>query len=347
MHDHLLVVFFCLLLRNLSKTMKKIAVIGAGLAGLVVARELSHRSEVMVFEKSRGVGGRIATRYAGDYEFDHGAQFFTAQSPEFKAFLQPLIERDIVANWRARFAELKRSEIVAKRQWNDDYPHYVGTPRMNAIGKSLARDLDVQLQTTVARLERSQRHWMLFDDAGTELGQFDWVVITAPAPQTAALVPESSSIRALGEAARMQACCAVMLAFERQIELPFDAALVRDADISWVSVNSSKPGRTNGDCLVIHSTNAWADAHIDVRDEAVLSHLLTECSEVLGIEAATATFCGMHRWRYANIGQRSGPGCGIDAELQLAACGDWFIRGRVEAAYTSAVALIEDLRTHF
>lgn len=326
--------------------MTRIAVIGAGLAGLVVASELSRRNEIIVFEKSRGVGGRIATRYANDYEFDHGAQFFTARSPGFRAFLQPLIERGIVANWRARFAELRRSEIVARRQWEDDYPHYVGAPRMNAIGKRLARALDVQLQTTVARLERSGQRWMLFDDAGTELGQFDWVVITAPAAQTAGLLPESSSIRKLGEAARMQACCAVMLAFERPIELPFDAALVRDADISWVSVNSSKPGRTKGDCLVIHSTNAWADAHINVRDEAVLSHLLAECSEVLGIEAGEANFRDMHRWRYANIGQRSGPDCAIDADLHLAACGDWFVHGRVEAAYTSAAALVEELTTH-
>lgn len=326
--------------------MTRIAVIGAGLAGLVVASELSRRNEVTTFEKSRGVGGRMATRYAGDCEFDHGAQFFSARSDEFQAFLQPLIEQGIVSTWRARFAELRRSEITAERQWNDDYPHYVGTPRMNAIGKWLARSVNVRLETTVARLERSERRWLLFDDAGSELGWFDWVVVTAPAPQTAALLPKSSSIRAPSEAARMHACCAVMLAFEPQIELPFDAARVRDADISWISVNSSKPGRAERSCLVIHSTNAWADAHIDVPDEPVLSHLLAECSEVLGIDVGTAAFCGMHRWRYANIGQRGGPDCAIDAELQLAACGDWFVRGRVEAAFTSAVALIDELRTH-
>ena len=76
--------------------MAKIAVIGAGLAGLTVARELSQYHQVTVFEKSRGVGGRLATRYAGDYEFDHGAQFFTAKSPQFQAFLKPLIDQGVV-----------------------------------------------------------------------------------------------------------------------------------------------------------------------------------------------------------------------------------------------------------
>ena len=70
--------------------MRRVAVIGAGLSGLA-ARELSESSEVTVFEKSRGYGGRMATRYGGDFEFDHGAQFFTARSAEFQEFLEPLI----------------------------------------------------------------------------------------------------------------------------------------------------------------------------------------------------------------------------------------------------------------
>jgi len=324
--------------------MKRIAVIGAGLAGLVVSRELRQNNEVTVFEKSRGVGGRMATRYAGDYEFDHGAQFFTARSPQFQNFLQPLIEQGVVAAWQARFAEFDRGEIVATRQWQDDHPHYVGVPRMNAIGKWLARDIDVRLGTTVARIERGNNGWLLCDGESSELGHFDWVVSTAPASQTAALVPASSPIRAAGAAATMRACRALMLAFEQPLELPFDAALVSDADISWISVNSNKPGRGEDTCIVVHSTNAWADAHVDDDDEELNSHLQNELSEVTGIDVGTASYCSVQRWRYANIDQRQGPLYCIDERLQLAACGDWFIRGRVESAYLSAKALAEALQ---
>ena len=88
--------------------MKRIAIIGAGLSGLVLARRLDEVAEVTIFEKSRGVGGRMATRYADDYEFDHGAQFFTARTPAFREFLQPLIRDQVVANWAPKFEELDR-----------------------------------------------------------------------------------------------------------------------------------------------------------------------------------------------------------------------------------------------
>jgi predicted NAD/FAD-dependent oxidoreductase len=72
--------------------MKRIAIIGAGLSGLVLARRLGDIAQVTIFEKFRSVGGRMATRYAHDYEFDHGAQFFTARTLEFREFLQPLVD---------------------------------------------------------------------------------------------------------------------------------------------------------------------------------------------------------------------------------------------------------------
>ena len=69
--------------------MTRIAVVGAGMSGLVVARRLAAFGNVRVFEKSRGPGGRMLTRYADAFEFDHGAQYFTARSNAFQAFCSP------------------------------------------------------------------------------------------------------------------------------------------------------------------------------------------------------------------------------------------------------------------
>ncbi len=323
--------------------MIRIAVVGAGLAGLVTANALSRARDVTVFEKSRGVGGRIATRYAGKFEFDHGAQFFTARSAAFRDFLEPLIEQRVVANWPARFAELERGRVTATRQWDDSFPHYVGAPRMNALGKTLAHDLDVRLATAVSELRRHGGGWRLFDAEQRDLGSFDWVVLTAPAPQTAALLPQSSQLGARSAAAAMRGCFALMLGFDEQVELPFDAALVRDADISWISVNSSKPGRATACCLVVHSTNAWADVHLDDGIESVARHLRNEFSAVTGIDVDAAPHCRVHRWRFANIDTQPGSDFFIDADSRIAACGDWFVRGRVEAAFASAAALCASL----
>lgn len=320
--------------------MATIAVIGAGLAGLVVARELAHTRDVVVFEKSRGVGGRMATRRADSFEFDHGAQFFTARSDAFRGFLEPLIETGVVADWPARFAELRRDEIVATRQWGEEHPHYVGVPGMNAIGKTLASGLDIRLNTAVHSLTRSGEHWLLVGDGQERLGEFDWVIATAPASQTADLLA-TTSIAAAAAKARMDACYALLLGFDEPPDLAWQAALVHDADISWISVNSSKPGRPSSSSLVVHSTNTWANAHVDDDTEAVRRHLLNECREVAGIDVTGAAFVDVQRWRYANVDRQEGDLYALDPEQRLAACGDWFVRGRVEGAFSSALALAE------
>ena len=320
--------------------MSTIAVIGAGLAGLVVSRELAHEHEVVVFEKSRGVGGRMATRRAGSFEFDHGAQFFTARSRAFREFLEPLIEAGVVPDWPVRFAELRRDEIVSARQWDGRHPHYVGVPGMNAVGKALASGLDVRLETTVGLLERTGERWQIRGDRGQSLGEFDWVVVTAPSAQTAQLLA-STSVAPGAANTRMQACCALLMGFEGALDLPWQAALVGDADIGWISVNSSKPGRPATSSLVVHSTNAWADDHIDDETRAIEGRLADEFGAVTGIDPSAAAFIGLHRWRYANIDRPSGDGYALDTEQRVAACGDWFVRGRVEGAFVSARALAE------
>ena len=322
--------------------MSRIAIIGAGLSGLVAARALQSRHDVTVFEKARGVGGRMATRRAGAWEFDHGAQFFTARTREFQDFLAPLREHGIVADWHADFVELEDGKINAARTWDQDYPHFVGTPKMNALGKWLANGLTVRTNVNVKRLERDGYGWRLLDATLASLGTFDWVISTAPAPQTAALLPTYSPLHDHACGVAMQACFALLLGFEAEPSLEWQAALVRDADISWVSVNSSKPGRSCAFSLVVHSTNAWADQHIDDPLEDVTAHLLRMISEIVGIEASRAAHRDLHRWRYANISAQQ-PATQVDLEHRLAACGDWFVRGRVEGAFTSARNLLRQL----
>jgi predicted NAD/FAD-dependent oxidoreductase len=322
--------------------MASIAIIGAGIAGLTVARELSRVHRVTVFEKSRGYGGRIATRRSGVFRFDHGAQFITAQTDAFRSFLDGLLDAGVIAHWPATFVELRGDEVSARRQWADDYPHYVGVPGMNAIGKHLAADLDVRLETPVRTLTRDGSDWLLYDEQQELLGKCDWVVAAAPAAQTADLLA-STPLASRARSVRMQACCALLLGFSESPDLDWQAALVRDADISWVSVDSSKPGRPAAPTLVVHSTNAWADEHVDDHPETVQRHLAAELHAVTGIDASAAQFSALHRWRYANVDRREGAGYAIDAEQRLAACGDWFVRGRVEGAYSSARALADRL----
>ena len=269
--------------------MQRIAIIGAGLSGLVLARRLRDAADVTLFEKSRGVGGRIATRYANEYEFDHGAQFFTARTRAFRDFLVPLVNDQVIANWAASFAELDRARTRDFRSWRDDYPHYVGTPRMNSIGKYLAEGLRVRTETPIAEIGRSGGKWVLVDASGISFDGFDWLVLTAPAPQTASLAGDFPELATLCDTREMRACFALMLGFAEPLDLPWQAALVRNADISWIAVNSSKPGRKAPFTLLVHSTNAWADAHVEDELVTIRDRLMGEASTVCGLDLRSQT----------------------------------------------------------
>lgn len=323
--------------------MGHVAIIGAGLSGLVLAHQLRPYANVTLYEKSRGLGGRLATRYADPYQFDHGAQFFTAKSEAFKQFLQPLLNAGIVSRWDARFVELNRNEITSQRQWGEEYPHYVGMPKMNAIGKFLADGLAIERQTRITSLKRTKNQWQLTDENGEIKGCYDWVITTSPVAQTKALLPAEFAHHDALASIRMKGCFALMLGFSEPLPLPWDAALVRHANVSWVSVNSSKPGRPKGYSLLINSTNDWAEQHLDDDRSNVQATLCREVSEVIGHNVSHADHIALHGWRYANIGRQSGEASLIDEENQLAACGDWCIQGRVEAAFTSALDLAEKL----
>ena len=108
--------------------MTKIAIIGAGLSGLSTAHFLQNHAEVTLFEKACDVSGRISTRCAEPYFFDHGAQYFTARTKAFQDFIQPLINQGIIARWNARYVKFHSDKIIERKNWIDDEPRYVGVP---------------------------------------------------------------------------------------------------------------------------------------------------------------------------------------------------------------------------
>ncbi|MDJ0831876.1 MAG: FAD-dependent oxidoreductase [Gammaproteobacteria bacterium] len=313
--------------------MTRIAIIGAGIAGLTAAHRLQAQADVQLFEKSWRAGGRVSTRHK-QYAFDHGAQHFYVKTAAFREFLTPFIEQGLIRRWDARFVEFDGNTIVARRQWGEGFPHYVASPGMTDFGQTLARGLKIQYQTRVTAIVEHDHGWRLLSDE-TPVGDFDWVIMALPAPQVAALMPACFSYAQQVSNTSMQACYSLMLGFPAPIALDFDAALVRNTDISWISVNSSKPGRPEDFTLLVHSTNRWADDHLELAREAVIEHLSAELARVIQLDIATAEHVGLHRWLYANIGRQQGPSSLVDQTHKLAAVGDWCISGRVESAFTS------------
>tara|TARA_B110000879_G_C11161758_1_gene509430 strand:- start:1771 stop:2766 length:996 start_codon:yes stop_codon:yes gene_type:complete len=326
--------------------MQRIAVIGAGLAGLTFSNQLSSQAEITVFDKSRGVGGRLATRRSLPFHFDHGAQFIKADREPFKALMYSLKSQGVVEAWHARFAELKESQIISNRVWSDAFPHYVGVPSMNSMAKALAEPLNLKLCSQIDRLEKQGSQWQLYDTAGLALGLFDWVVLALPAPQALSLYPALKAINDLTNLHSMTGCYALMIGLDSPLSLPFDVAFVRDSCINLISVNSSKPGRDKEYSLVIHADNKWSQMHIDDDQNFVTQCLLEEAGKQLASDLSKTRHTALHRWRYANQVKQTGPKYYLNSEAKIAACGDWFIQGKAESAFISGLNLSQNMLTH-
>ena len=312
------------------------AIVGAGMSGLSAARILTRSGlEVRVFEKSRGRGGRMATRRSTGFEFDHGAQYFTARDEAFVRAVSTWVDEEVAAPWVGRVVELANGTIKLK---GEQPCRYVGIPRMNSVCGHLARDFDISFETRVTGLLRRKGRWYLRLNQEDHPKPFDVLILTTPPAQAADLLQEQQPFGELLET-KMNPCWAVMVAFEHPLELAFDGAFVNNSSLSWISRNSSKPGRGDAECWVLHGSPAWSRDHVEAEREWVAEQLLRRFFRDTGCEDAPVAWIGAHRWRYAQTAQPLDSGYLWDAGTCLGVCGDWCNGSRVEGAFLSGRAL--------
>ena len=321
--------------------MKRIAIIGAGLSGLICGKNLQQAGhEVTIFEKSRGIGGRLATRRAEPFYFDHGVAAFTAHNGDFKKFIQSLAVKNVIEQWSVKPMHIDNQGRAAPM--TDGAHYYVGTPAMNTMGKHLASALNVQRNTRVTaiidHLAKSQT-LELMADSGESLGQFDVVIFAMPVEQTKSLAHTLMDTSVLDQY-RLMPCSVLMLGFHQPLPWSWDYATIDDANIATIVVNSAKPNRV-GDCsVVIHSTAEWTNAHIDEEKSACIASLIQSASQRLGVDLSQAVHQDMHHWRYATGGLTTHQtGFLLNKAQQIGICGDWLLKGDVESAFLSGQQL--------
>lgn len=314
------------------------------MAGISLAKQLRDTARVTVFEKSRGYGGRLSVRRHADWQFDHGAQFFTARSAAFQQQVSALLTSGVIAPWEPRVLTVQAGQKPYKRPWYE--AHYVAVPGMSEVVKHLAADIDVHLQTRVSAIHRFRQGWLLQDEEGQELGQFDLVVTALPAPQCHTLMPEQFSGQAALAAVSYSPCFALMLGFGQKLALNFGAAVVRESPLAWIAVQDSKPGRDDAACLLLHSDNQWAAINLELDGGHVQACLLDALREVTDLDLPEPEHSDLHRWRYARVEGEHFPGVLLDRKQGLAACGDWSHGNRVEDAFLSGNSLGQALVRH-
>lgn len=297
--------------------MKRVAIIGAGFTGAYLAYCLKAFYQVTVFEKSRGVGGRMSTRYYDIFEFDHGVASFNAKSLQFINFLKTFEEQGILGRWEGE---------------------YVAIPRMNQWVKSLLQDVEVHTSTMVQSLEFNHALWTVKNDKGQDLGAFDRVISTAPPIQTASLLDSKVDFVEELKNHHLKPCLVLMMGIEGHVELPSKLNL---ASIDKMILNSSKPNRLAGISLVIQMTSDWSQLHLEDDLKILEDALVDEIAQELGVTKTQITYQSLHRWRYAKGYENTKEMASFwDKNKQCGACGDWCFQGDVESAFLAANLLL-------
>ena len=331
-----------------STTSLPIAIVGAGLAGLSCAQALLQAGHtVHVFDKARGPSGRMSTRRAeddnGPWQCDHGAQYFTARDPAFRAEVARWQQAGVAALWNARLASFDGTAWTTPAT---PLERFVGTPRMTSPAAWLVQHLGepalAQWQTTVQRLDHTEGGWAITSaEHGLHSPRYSAVLLAVPAPQAVPLLtPLAPAGAALAASARMRGSWAVMLRYASPVALPWEGAFINTGPLRWVARDSSKPGRTGQETWLLHASPEWSEAHIEDSAEAVTAALLAAFAALGGPAPLAAT---AHRWRYADTEPALTQGSWWNAQMRLGLCGDWLNGGKVEGAWLSGRALAQQV----
>ena len=348
--------------RPIAKDTCRVAVVGAGIAGLLCARSLADVGfEVELFEKSRGPGGRGSTRRLDSAgTIDHGAPCFQISSRRWENLLGSWEQDSVIARWEPRLGIWKSGSqagtIAADSMAEGSLeacaleraPWWVGRGGMNRIGKHLAQGLAVGYRKTIDGIERREQGWTLRGNVQGEssvesfqAGPFDCVVLAIPSPQISALVHRDCRWKEVASSRVMEPTWTVMVEFAGRWEIPFDAIHLEDhASLLWISRESSKPAGSSAElqgksqvlagpeAWCIQATSQWTREHLESDPEWVKSELIAAISKLGDVAIPQIVQVHAHRWRYgqaASAGGRAADSCPYlwDADLQLGACGDW------------------------
>lgn len=319
-----------------SNSKPTVAVIGAGMTGITCARALADAGfDVTVFEKSRGLGGRMATRRVGKtLTIDHGAQFITARSDAFKDFMQRACKAGTADIWQPRFGE---DEEASHEDW------FVGRPRMNSFLKPLAQGLNIREKATVSSITRDEKGWRVTCAKG-EPQVFDRVICTTPVDQARNLLSSELSLIDAMKDVIVAPCWTLLMASEARLRVDGDVLRNPTDGIAWMARNNTKPGRgAAGSVWVVHASVDWSRENLEMDKDDAIDALLALVADVAGSRKHVTTYESAHRWRYAQTETPLGQPFISSDNGTLFIGGDWCLGARVEYAYQSGSAIADAL----
>jgi len=332
-----------------------VAVVGAGMAGLVCAQRLQRMGyQVVVLEKSRGLGGRVATRRLQDTWADHGLRCLEDQGAFSQILIEKLLEQDVIHRWTDVVHTLNGDILNGETlQESDRHPRYGAATGITAIAKFLATSLEIgRGQRVEAIAPTPEQIWALTLEAEKETKSVfaKSLVLAIPAPQIlpllepfAARMPE---LWAAVQSVRFDPCITAIATYPPEYyaqlaDLPWKALRFSQpsdlaSDLAWIGLESSKHLESRQPVIVAQSSAQFADRHLEATDlPSVGRYLLATVQDFLPWLSHPETL-QVHRWRYGLVAQPIADFClGTSQPLPLVCSGDWCGGDQLESALRS------------
>jgi len=312
-------------------------IIGAGMAGLTAARILYDAGyDVLVLEKSKGIGGRMATRRFAGGVHDTGAQFISARSDGFKKIIDECLSSGSAKIWAKGFP---KDNLPAE----NSHERFCGSEGMTAIAKDLAKDIDIEYETRVKKINppNGKEVWEVEDEEGNVFKSSS-LLMTPPAPQLLELlfpIQDRLLIDGIKELEKVEyhSCICVVAALKNETKVPAPGGIhLSDQDLVWIADNQQK-GISDVPSVTLHGAPEFSRIHYDQSDEELINTMIELAKPFVGecevIEAQ------VRRWRYSLLFKfTDDPFVKLLERPAMLAAGEAMVGGKVEGAYTSGKA---------
>jgi len=316
--------------------MKDFCIVGSGIAGSTIANLLSKKYSVEIFEKARGPGGRASNRrYKGNLSFDHGLQYLSPKSNEFKKFILDLKKKNVLKEWSGQHLDFtfKKKENLIK---------YIGSNGNNDICKHLIKDIKVNYNSTVTSIKFNSIFWTVTLNNKDQVF-FRHLILTCPFPQLKVLASKYLKKKILNLKINMTPNITVMVAYKNYKKLPINSIKFNDEIIAWAAQENTKERfRTNTILWTLQCAESFSKRMIDLLKKNKKKYLLTilkKFENLLGYQAKNIVFKNIHGWKYSHNKSSSSLECFWNSKNKFGMCADWFNGPYAEDAWLSAIKL--------
>ena len=315
-------------------------IIGSGVSGSTIAHILSKKYNVEIFDKAKGLGGRSSNkRFIKKQSFDHGVQYISPKSKEFKKFIQFLYKKKEMKIWDGNHLDL----TFEKKENNIKF---IGKKGNNVICKYYTKKIRKNFQSQVKSINYNKHFWEI--KLNTEkIVKARSVIFTCPYPQLKKIARKYLDKKFLKLKITMEPNITTMVAFKNQKNIPVSSIKFNDEVLTWAAnENSKKRFKSSNSLWTLQSSVKWAKKSINFykKNKNVENMLISKFLNFTGFKKNKIIFKKTHGWKYSYNFHGSPYKCYWNKKLRIGVCADWLIGPKVESAWLSANNLAKKIK---